>query len=466
MHTSVENKKWLNSDLTFDKNLRTGHSIRSFYMKNLKVMPVLIVSLGIILSACTSVPVAPSEVDVKAKNLKPSQDKALLYIYQHDWGHGSNVSVMLDDDDRLIGQLDNDTYVVWPVNPGTHKIAVTSEDLGSKTMQIKINAGQTYYIELWFPRSLTNMIDLRVVDKLVGLKAIKECKLAMYGGIDAALKGEGARERVTDAVMVSTPAKSDVDELPALKIKSNKNAYAIVIGIENYRKNLPKADFAAHDAQIVSEYVRKVMGYPEENVITLINDGALKSDMEKYFDRWLSNNVEENGRVFIYYSGHGAPHIKSRDAYLVAYYSDPTFIAETGYSIARLYESLGRLKAKEITVVLDSCFSGGGGRSVLAKGAKPLVITISTPNINKNIAVMTASAGDQIGSAYEEQGHGLFTYFFLKGIRNENVVQKDGSLKMKALLNYIKPQVEQIARKKFNNEQTPQLFGHEESLKE
>ncbi len=252
--------------------------------------------------------------------------------------------------------------------------------------------------------------------------------------------------------------KQDVDELPAMKVTPNKNAYAIVIGIENYRQKLPKADFAAADANIISEYLTKAMGFPEENVITLINDRALKSDMEKYFDRWLSNNVEENGRVFIYYSGHGAPNTKTGDAYLVPYDGDPTFITETGYPITRLYESLGKLRAKDITVVLDSCFSGGGGRSVLAKGAKPLVMTINMPAIRKNMSVITASSGDQISSAYEEQGHGLFTYFLLKGFKDENLIKKDGSIKIDDLFNYVKPQVERIARKQFNNEQTPQLW--------
>lgn len=201
------------------------------------------------------------------------------------------------------------------------------------------------------------------------------------------------------------------------------------------------------------------MGYPEENVVMLLNDRASKSDFEKYFEKWLGNNVEKGSTVFVYYSGHGAPNTKTGDAYLVPYDGDPTFIAETGYSIARLYESLGKLKAKEITVVLDSCFSGAGGRSVLAKVAKPLVMTINMPTMRKNISVMTASSGDQISSAYEEQGHGLFTYFLLKGIKDEDVVRQDGSIKMADLFGYIKPQVERIARKQFNNKQTPQLIG-------
>lgn len=254
--------------------------------------------------------------------------------------------------------------------------------------------------------------------------------------------------------------KSDIDELPAIKIKHNKNAYAIVIGIENYRQKLPKADFATRDAKLMSEYLSKVLGYPEENVITLLNDHASNADLVKYFERWLPNNVEAGSSVFIYYSGHGAPNLKTSDAYLVPYDGDPSFIAETGYSLKRMYDALGKLQAKEIIVALDSCFSGAGGRSVIAKGARPLVMNLqSNITLSKNMRILSASSGEQISSTYDEKGHGLFTYFMLKGIKNEDVVKPDGSIKIDDLFRYIKPQVERIARKQYNNEQTPQLIG-------
>lgn len=252
----------------------------------------------------------------------------------------------------------------------------------------------------------------------------------------------------------------DIEELPANKNKRNESAYAIVIGIENYRQNLPKADFAANDARLVTEYLTKVMGYPEENVVTLLNDRALKSDFEKYFDKWLANNVEKNSTVFIYYSGHGAPNPKTGDAYLVPYDGDPAFIDQTGYSLKRLYASLGTLPAKEIIVALDSCFSGAGGRSVIAKGSRPLVMNLQVnAALSKNISVLSASSGEEVSSTYEEKRHGLFTYFLLKGIKTEDVLKKDGTLAVADLFNYLKPQVERIARKKYNNEQTPQLIG-------
>lgn len=261
--------------------------------------------------------------------------------------------------------------------------------------------------------------------------------------------------------------KSDVDDLPTNKTKMNKNAYAIVIGIEQYRQKLPKADYALADAKVVTQYLTKVMGYPEENIVTLTNENATKSDFEKYFEKWISNNAEKDSTIFIYYSGHGAPNTKTGDAYLVPYDGDPSFIEQTGYPLRKLYGVLNKLPAKEIIVVLDSCFSGSGGRSVIAKGARPLVMNLQNNMVlSKNITVLSASLGDQTSSSYDEKGHGLFTYFLLKGMKNEDVFSQDGSVRINELFGYIKPQVERIARKQYNNEQTPQLINQKKSLKD
>jgi len=259
---------------------------------------------------------------------------------------------------------------------------------------------------------------------------------------------------------------SDVDRVPVVKSTPRKNAYAIVIGIEQYREQLPRANFAAHDASVVGDYVTKVLGYPEENVVVRLNEKATKTDLEKYFEGWLPNNVEKDSSVFVYFSGHGAPHVKTGDAYLVPYDGDPTFVDKTGFSLKRLYAALDKLPAKDVTVVLDSCFSGAGGRSVLAEGARPMGLSIETQAIAAGrITVLSASSGDQISNTFKEQGHGLLTYFFLKGLQGDGDGNKDGSIEMVELLDYVKPNVQRIARKQYNNEQTPQLFASPDVLK-
>ena len=292
----------------------------------------------------------------------------------------------------------------------------------------------------------------------MGRKILASAPLAGYARANAGRSDSLARAPSAPAV------RSDVDEPPAGKAGPNRNSYAIVIGIEQYRQKLPRADFAAHDARIVTDYLTKMLGFPEGNVVTLLNDRALKSDLEKYFEKWLGNNVEAGGTVFVYYSGHGAPDLKSGSAYLVPYDGDPAFIDQTGYSLKRMYEALAKLPAKKIIVALDSCFSGAGGRSVVAKGARPLVMHLADAlPLPRNMVVMSAARGDQASSTYDEKGHGLFTYFMLKGMKTRDVTGRDGTLEVEDLFGYIKPQVEQIARKQYNNEQSPQLMRPKEN---
>jgi len=239
---------------------------------------------------------------------------------------------------------------------------------------------------------------------------------------------------------------SDVD-VPPRAAAAKPHAYAVVIGIGKYRHKLPAADFADADARSVARYLR-ALGYQDAHVATLINDEASKGDFEKYFERWLPNHAEAGSEVFVYYSGHGAPNTKTGDAYLVPYDGDPTYTAETGYPLKKMYEQLARLPAAKITVVMDSCFSGAGGRSVIAAGARPLV-TVTQAEIPAKLTILAASAGDQISNSYQEKGHGLFTYYFLKGIGEKGY-------DMRSVFDYLKPKVSGYARRELNADQDPQ----------
>ena len=111
--------------------------------------------------------------------------------------------------------------------------------------------------------------------------------------------------------------KADVDAVPSLSPKIKDNAYAVVIGIESYRNDLPKVDYARRDAEKVKEYLINAFGYREENIKLLLDERATRSDLETYLETWLTNNLEQDGEVFIYYSGHGAPNPTNNKSYLV-----------------------------------------------------------------------------------------------------------------------------------------------------
>lgn len=231
---------------------------------------------------------------------------------------------------------------------------------------------------------------------------------------------------------------------------------AVVIGIEGYQA-LPKSDYSYDDAMLVKDYI-KALGFKERNIECITDEKATKSSIEKSLEAWLKNKVKHDSRVFVYYSGHGAPDPSTGEAYIVPYDGDPNYLSVTGYPLKRLYERLGKLEAQEIIVVLDSCFSGSGGRSVLAKGARPLVMMVpATGIISSNMAVMTATQGNQISTSSPDKGHGVFTYYFLKAI-------KEGKKNLAEIYENIKPQVEDEA-KQLNVQQNPGINPDVEKLK-
>jgi len=239
---------------------------------------------------------------------------------------------------------------------------------------------------------------------------------------------------------------SDVDK-PKYHLPENENKFAIVIGIEKYSE-IPEASYAERDALAVRDHLA-AMGFPKRNIILLTGQKATRTGMAKNLEAWLPNNIKRDSTVFFYFSGHGAPDPISGEAYLVPFDGDPNYIAETGYSLSRLYQSLGQLKAARVTVVLDSCFSGAGGRSVLARGARPLVMSAQPKPLAPNLLVLSAAQGSQISTSSTSRGHGLLTYYYLKALN-------EGNMNIDDIYKYLKPKVEDEARS-LNISQSPSL---------
>jgi len=265
---------------------------------------------------------------------------------------------------------------------------------------------------------------------------------------------EGAK---TQKESKSPSIQSDIDRpniADSEKVMGD-NDLAIIIGIEGYQ-SLPKSDYSYDDARLMADYV-KALGFKSRNIELLLEERATKSAIEKIIKTWLPNKAKPDSRVFVYYSGHGAPEPKTGDAYIVPFDGDPNYLSDTGYPLKSLYDSLGKLQVAEVTVVLDSCFSGAGGRSVLAKGARPLVMMTTSTVLPSNIAVLSATQGTQISTSSPEKGHGVFTYYFLKAL-------KGGKKNIAEIYEYIKPLVEDEA-KQINVQQSPSISPDAEKLK-
>jgi len=243
---------------------------------------------------------------------------------------------------------------------------------------------------------------------------------------------------------------SDVDS-PGYSRPERADDFALVVGIEKY-SGLPDADFAERDAAAMHAHLL-ALGFPERNIVFLRGSQAVKSGIEKYVESWLPRNVREGSKVVFYFSGHGAPDPAKGHAYLVPWDGDAKFLENTGYPLERLYRKLDALKAREVLVAMDACFSGYGGHSVVAQGTRPLVTKIyDGSGALGRVVALSASSLDEVTGTDETQGHGLFTYNLLKGLQ-----EMRGQATARELFDYLRPRVQDAARRQ-NRDQTPQLL--------
>lgn len=258
-----------------------------------------------------------------------------------------------------------------------------------------------------------------------------------------------------------TPADVDLN-LPTTT-QQNPHAIAVVIGNSVYKK-AKNVKYAVHDAQSIKRYLEKTMGFKPGNIFYLEN--ATKGEFELYFGikgnpkGKLYNAIKPNkSDVFVYYSGHGAPSIKNKHPYFVPVECDPQYVELGGYSANVFYQNLAQLKARSIAVVLDACFSG----STIYENISPIDIKPKGVADLKNGVVLSSSSGSEVSCWYNDKQHGMFTYFFLKAIHNQNAdANKDGQLTFKEIYRYVADSSEGVpyfARRVHGVEQHPTIKG-------
>jgi hypothetical protein len=262
---------------------------------------------------------------------------------------------------------------------------------------------------------------------------------------------------------ISVNLISDVDkDLPRAK-QMNPDAIAVVIGNANYEKT-KSVDYALNDAASVKQYLITSFGLKEANIFYI--EDARKSDFELLFGvkgnakGKLFNNVKAGkSDVFVFYAGHGATGLNDKSAYFVPVDCDAQYLEIGGYPTDVFYQNLAQIPAKSFTVWLDACFSG----TDLVQNVSPIVIKGKGFAGMANGMLMASSADDQYSTWYPEQGHGLFTYFLLKGIQQARADKNgDNRLTFNELYQFMSDKTEGIpywARKLNNIEQVPLIKG-------
>ncbi|MDE5871531.1 MAG: caspase family protein, partial [Muribaculaceae bacterium] len=153
----------------------------------------------------------------------------------------------------------------------------------------------------------------------------------------------------------------------------------------------------------------------------ITEDATKQMILEEELQYWLAKIQDpEDKNLIIYYAGHGVPDVKNQNkAYLL-----PTDVRGTspqrGIALDEFYQKLGDLAFNQTTVFLDACFSGVNRENEgVTEGLRAVEVDAENAELGGgNVVVFSAAQGNETAQGYPEEGHGLFTYYLLKEIRD------------------------------------------------
>ncbi len=246
--------------------------------------------------------------------------------------------------------------------------------------------------------------------------------------------------------------------------------FAVVVGIARYSDTaggITSLQFADRDAQEFRDFLLSPDGgsFSKDNIRLLLNDDATSQNLRSALFTFLTK-AQLQDEVVLYIAGHGAPDPNDpRNLYLLTYDTKIDDMGGTAFPMYQLQDVFTRvIKAKRVVTFADTCHSYGfSGASAHGKKSNNLVNQYLSRFANdSDRAVITASDVSQL--SYESDkwggGHGVFTFFLLKGLHGEADFNKDGTVTAGELFAYIHDSVDKATEGNQSPMALPGLAEH------
>jgi hypothetical protein len=250
------------------------------------------------------------------------------------------------------------------------------------------------------------------------------------------------------------------------RLKGGKiRIWALIVGVAEY-PNYQPLTYTTEDAKKIYAFFRSPEGgaVPENQIKLLTNKQAtsinIQNEMADLFEK-----ADTNDLIIFYYAGHGI------EGAFVPYDSDGK--KENLLSHAVVNTLLSDSPAKFKFCIADACHSGSyslsyndykangykmgeaASRSNADARDKIKEFYNSFANVKGGLAVMMSSAAEEVSLEATKLKQGVFSYFFIQGMRGNADENENGIVTVTELHNYINSQVQSFTFKY----QNPNMFG-------
>ena len=238
--------------------------------------------------------------------------------------------------------------------------------------------------------------------------------------------------------------------------------FALLLGVSKFKKPGLDLQFANADESTFAELLQSPLGggVPKENILLLTDEKATTSALRLGFNDFLNRRAGKNDTVIILIAGHGTVEAPgSKSAFILTHDADPQDLKSTALAVNELQDLFTKQLQSVARVVMfvDVCKAGAVSSMSTANMSSSVESLGSTPG--KLFGFLASSAnqvsveGPQFGG-----GHGVFSYYILKGMGGEADENQDGVVDADELVTYVTAQVRKVTARK----QIPHEFGNYE----
>jgi len=194
--------------------------------------------------------------------------------------------------------------------------------------------------------------------------------------------------------------------------------HVLAIGVSAYAKSEYALRYAAADAQAVAAALESQAGeaklYAKVTSRTVTDAEATRGGIGAALST-LQDSVGGADTVVVFVAGHGLRDESGRHLYLATHETDVGDLAGTALPWEELESALGRLRAKHVLVLLDTCHSGGATAKLRATN-QALADSLWA---QAGVIVLASSSAAEPSWETSDWGHGAFTQALLEAFSGE-----------------------------------------------
>ncbi len=253
------------------------------------------------------------------------------------------------------------------------------------------------------------------------------------------------------------PGPETEEEAPSKTAVSRlyRGSHALVVGINDY-DSWPRLNYAVSDARAMAEMLTGDFGFPEENVHLMLDKEATRENIMAVLGGALSDprKVGERDRVMVFFAGHGTtrtlPSGRSL-GYIIPVDADRTVYQSRAISMTEFQDINEAIPAGHVFYMMDACY---GGQVLLRGGTGGHAPDKYLKEVTKRKVrqVLTAGGAEEQVSDNGPNGHSVFTWTVLEGLRGKADLNGDQHITATELFAHVAPVVSSISK------QTP-AFG-------